>query len=115
VERLTSEEQSRLNLLSIVPDITNADGERPTTPLRKLYEVAGVKTLDKDFFQILMSIKRSFRDLEKSLRVSIANKVEKLEWDTPKRYKAKIRGQFWIPISTNSNLLKKPEIFLCKL
>jgi len=95
-EVVTSEEQSRLDLLKKAPDA--ADQSAPPTPIRRLYKMAGIHTTEKDFYQVLMEMKRPFRNTERKLRIFYENEIEKYEWDTLKRYRVKLKAIIPCPI-----------------
>jgi len=93
-EILDSEEQSRVNLLAKIPGAAN--DAPPPSPIRRLLRESGIKTTDKEMFSIIMGMKRPFRQSEKNLRHFYTNEVEKYEWETMKRYKAKVQGKYGV-------------------
>jgi len=87
--RISSEEQSRRNLLA---KAANLD-EVTSTPVRRLYRLAGVRTTDKDTFQALLDMKSAFRLTERKVRVFYENEIGKFDWDTVPRFRAKLNGK----------------------
>jgi len=91
-EKIASEEQSRRNLLAKTGNIN----EIPTTPVRRLYKLAGVRTTDKQVFNTLLGMKRAFRSAEKKVRIYYENEIGKIEWDTVKRFRSKLNGTYYV-------------------
>ncbi len=81
---------SRRNLLSTMPHMDDI----PSTPVRRLFKLAGVRTTEKQTFNTLLDMKRKFRSTEKKVRVYCQNEIFKMEFDTIRRYKARLGGEY---------------------
>lgn len=92
--RIPSEEQSRQNLLKKTPHMD----EIPGTPVRRLYKLAGVRTTEAEIFNNIMEMKKMFRVTENKCRVYYENEIGKLDWDTQKRFRGKLRGMVSTPV-----------------
>lgn len=87
--RIGSEEQSRRNLLASMPHMDST----PSTPIRRLFKLAGVRTTEKQTYNALLEIKRGFRATENKVKVFCQNEIIKMEFDTLRRYRAKLNGR----------------------
>lgn len=64
----------------------------PGTPVRRLYKLAGVRTTEKQTFNMMFDMKRQFRGVEKKVRNHTENEIWQKEFDTVRRYKNKLPG-----------------------
>lgn len=94
VVRIPSEEQSRRSLLKKTPHMNDVPG----TPHRRLYKLAGVRTTEKDIFNNIMEMKKSFRVTENKVKIYYENEIGKYEWDTTKRFRTKLYGMKSCPV-----------------
>lgn len=92
--KIASEELSRQNLLKKTPHMD----ESPSTPVRRLYKLAGVRTTEMDLFNNIMEMKKMFRVTENKLRVYYENEIGKWDWDTLKRFRCKLNGIHPFPV-----------------